>query len=247
MSALTIPSRFRGPARSGNGGWTSGALAALLTGPAGAHLPVRVRLAAPPPLEVPLELTRDGDALTASHGSQLIATATILDDAEGRAVEPVPPVPPGEAERAAGRYAGLTDHPFPECFTCGTARPDGLGLRSGPVDDDLGPRVAAPWRPDDSVRDHDGLVAMPVVWAALDCPGGWAIDLAGRPMVLGTMTAWISQRPVPGEPLVVAGRALEVSARKARTATTLYRPDGQVLAVATHVWVVVDPTTFGAG
>jgi hypothetical protein len=65
-------------------------------------------------------------------------------------------------------------------------------------------------------------------------------------MVLGTMTARVLERPSAGEPLVVAGRALDVSERKAVTATTLYRPDGAVLALATHVWVAVDPATFGA-
>ena len=130
---------------------------------------------------------------------------------------------------------------------CGIARTDGLGLRPGPVDDGLGERVAAVWRPDASLLAADGLVTLPVVWAALDCPGGWSVDIAGRPMVLGTMTAEVIERPLAGEPLVVSGRALDVSERKALTATTLHRPDGQVLAKATHVWVAVNPATFGAG
>jgi hypothetical protein len=244
VSTLVIPRRFRGPATSGNGGWTSGALATLLdTGGHGTE-PVRVRLSAPPPLETPMTVDRDGDGVTASVDGRVIATASVLGDAP--ALAPVHPVAFDEAERAAGRYPGLTDHPFPECFVCGTARPDGLGLRPGPVEDGLGDRVAAVWRPDMSLLAADGLVTLPVVWAALDCPGGWSVDIVGRPMVLGTMTARISVRPASGEPLVVAGRALEVSDRKALTATTLHRPDGQVLAVATHVWVAVNPTTFGA-
>ena len=90
-------------------------------------------------------------------------------------------------------------------------------------------------------RQADGVIFNP-----LDCPGGWSVDIAGRPMVLGTMTAWVHERPQLGEPLVVAGRALEVSDRKAVTSTTLYRPDAQVIALATHVWIAVDPSTFGA-
>ncbi len=80
----------------------------------------------------------------------------------------------------------------------------------------------------------------------LDCPGDWAVDLAGRPMVLGTMTARVDDRPRAGEPLVVVGRVIDMSERKATTATTLYRATGETLAAAAHVWVTVDPTTFGA-
>ena len=158
----------------------------------------------------------------------------------------MPPVAFDEAERASERYAGLVDHPFPECFTCGTARVDGLGLRPGPVEDGLGERVATVWRPDAGLAGDDGLVPVPVLWAALDCPGGWSVDIVGRPMVLGTMTARLDERPGAGEPLVVAGRAVVVSERKAVTSTTLYGSDARVLAVATHVWVAVNPATFGA-
>jgi hypothetical protein len=246
VSTLVVPRRFRGPATSGNGGWTSGALAALLTGGGSPQPVVRVRLSAPPPLETPLAVTRDGDTATAADADRVVASATLDGDGEARTTTLVPPVTFEEAERAGERYPGLTNHPFPECFTCGTARSDGLGLRPGPVEDGLGDGVAAVWRPDATLADADGLVAVPVVWAALDCPGGWSVDIAGRPMVLGTMTAHVVDRPRAGEPLVVAGRALEVSDRKALTATTIYRPDAQVLATALHVWVAVDPATFGA-
>jgi hypothetical protein len=246
MGTLVVPHRFRGPATSGNGGWTSGALAALLTGDAVPAPPVRVRLSAPPPLDTPLDVTGDGSSATASVGDRVVATATRLGAAEGRAIDPVPPVSPAAAEAAGERYPGLVGHPFPECFTCGTARIDGLGLRPGPVADGLGERVATLWRPDAGVVDSDGLVPLPVVWAALDCPGGWSVDIVGRPMVLGTMTTRVDERPAAGEPLVVAGRAVDVSERKAVTSTTLYGPGARVLAVATHVWVAVDPATFGA-
>ncbi len=52
--------------------------------------------------------------------------------------------------------------------------------------------------------------------------------------------------PRAGERCVVVGQALEVTDRKARTATTLYGERGDPLAVAAHVWVAVDPASFGA-
>ena len=101
--------------------------------------------------------------------------------------------------------------------------------------------MAAAWVP------SDDMVSGPVVWAALDCPGGWSVDIAGRPMVLGTMTAQVLGVPRAGERCVVVGQAVEVTDRKARTATTLYGQRGDPLAVAAHVWVAVDPASFGAG
>jgi hypothetical protein len=243
--SLVVPRRFRGPATSGNGGWTAGALATRLAGTGEApQPPFRVRLSAPPPLETPLEV-RESKALL---DEQVILEATQLGEDESRAtLLPVPPVPYDAAVDAGLRYAGLSDHPFPECFSCGPERSpgDGLRLRPGPVDGDDGV-VAAAWTPDESVVDGSGqvAVAVPVLWAALDCPGGWAVELAGRPMVLGTMTASILARPRAEEPLVVTARALSVSDRKATTATTLYK-DGEVLAVAAHVWIMVDPAAFG--
>src|SRR3546814_4347748 len=54
---LTIPSRFRGPEHSGNGGWSAGALAALVENDcpenrAETWPPIEVTLLQPPPLDV---------------------------------------------------------------------------------------------------------------------------------------------------------------------------------------------------
>jgi hypothetical protein len=233
--SVVVPRRFRGPATSGNGGWTAGALAALLD----TSEPVRVRLSAPPPLETPLDVARDdgGDLVARAGDGTVVARATALDRDESPAA--LPPVPYEEALAAGERYPGLHDHPFPECFACGTARAagDGLALRPGPVD---GAGVAAAWVP------GDDMLTAPVLWAALDCPGGWSVDIVGRPMVLGTMTARVFGTPLAGERCVVVGQAIEVTDRKARTATTLYGERGDPLAVAAHVWVAVDPASFGA-
>lgn len=242
---LVVPRRFRGPATSGNGGWTSGALAQLVS-PSG-HA-VRVRLSAPPPLEVPMTIVRDGTTVVAEHEGRPVLTATPVADGDPGGLEPVPPVPYEAAVAAGDRYAGLHDHPFPECFACGPGRApgDGLRLRPGPVDPAVPDvDVAAAWSPGEADVGADGVVPVPLLWAALDCPGGWSVDIVGRPMVLGTMTARVLARPLLGERCVVTGRALEVGERKARTATSLYGESGALLATAAHVWVAVDPATFG--
>ncbi len=249
VETLVVPHRFRGPATSGNGGWTSGALALHLAGGTAA---VRVRLSAPPPLDTPMALAADGNGVVASVDGRRVAEAVAVD---GSGPEPVPPVPFEAALAAGERYAGLRGHPFPECFACGPARAagDGLRLRPGPLDPAVpGVDVAAAWSPgpadggdDDDGDDDDGTVPVPLLWAALDCPGGWSVDIVGRPMVLGTMTARVLARPTVGERCVVTGRALQVDDRKALTATSLHGASGDLLATAAHVWVAVDPSTFG--
>ena len=112
-------------------------------------------------------------------------------------------------------------------------------------------RVAAAWVPHPSTAedwhqydDDHRRASLPVTWAALDCPGGWAADLARNPAVLGRMTARIDTLPLVGEEHVVVGHSRGRQGRKLFTASTLYDSDGRVVATAEHTWVTVDPTAF---
>ncbi|MGN6302914.1 MAG: hypothetical protein ACTHN8_17665 [Angustibacter sp.] len=243
MSTLAIPARFNGPPRSGNGGWTCGALAQHIV--AGEGEAVQVRLMAPPPLDTDLVVTGDERQATASDGDRVVATASVVPSPFAA---PAPePVPWDVAAAAESAYRGLHDHPFPTCFSCGTGRPasDGLGLRPGPLADR--PEVTAcTWVPADDVAGPEGRVTAEVTWAALDCPGGWSVDLAGRPMVLGTMTARVDALPRAGVRHVVMGRVQRQEGRKAWTETALYAlaPAPRLLARASAVWIAVDPTAI---
>ncbi len=234
---LIIPRRFRGPATSGNGGWTAGALAAYL-----APGPVRVALRTPPPLDTSLVVVVDDETATASHGETLVAVAR-PGEHDITAVDGVA----GDVARAAeSTYAGLDFHPFPSCFSCGTERSsaDGLRIFPGRVDDDASgrARVAATWTPDRTMGgDH---ATLPVTWAALDCVGGWAGDLEQRLMVLGSMTAHVLDVPRVGEEHVLVGGARGTSGRRTFTASTLYDASGRALACAEHTWYAVDPEDF---
>ena len=69
VEQFEIEHRFRGPPRSGNGGYTCGRLARRLQGT------VAVRLKAPPPLNAELRLESTGDEARLFHESTLIAEA----------------------------------------------------------------------------------------------------------------------------------------------------------------------------
>jgi hypothetical protein len=240
---LVVGGRYRGPARSGNGGYTAGALAALAPGDWSA---VTVRLSRPPPLDTAMRVTRSEDLLVAAAGDAEVARALRADH------EPVPvaAVDAETARAAEATYPGLASHPFPTCFSCGTGREPGDGLRifPGPVS---GGRVAATWTPHPSVaadwheeRSPEVRVGHAVTWAALDCAGGWAADIGERLMVLGTMTARLDSLPAVGEEHVVVGEPRGESGRKRTSAASLYDASGRLVGTAEHVWIAVDPAAF---
>jgi hypothetical protein len=218
---MIIPARFNGPPGSGNGGYTAGLVAAHLTGA------VEVTLRRPPPLDTPLTVSTDDGAVQVHDGDALVASARTDT---GERPEAVPAVPFAEAVEASQRYPGFTAHPFPTCFVCGPERTDGLALFPGPLPDG---RTATPWRvPDD--------VSPVLLWAALDCPGGWSVLSEGRPYVLGRITTRIDAVPAPGTQCVILGRHVASEGRKAMVLSTLYGPGGDVLALAKATWIAVD-------
>jgi hypothetical protein len=237
--ALLVPTRFCGPPGTGNGGYVAGRLADVWLAHGGVGA-VRVTLRQPPPLQTPLDVRVDGTGVTATFGGAVIADATpaALDGA------PVDPVPFAVAQAAMAGFVSRQGHPFPGCFVCGSDRPapDGLGLRPGPVADRPG-TVATTWVPSSA----GGQVPAALVWAALDCPSGWAADLAEHPRVLGRITAEVDARPEPGDRCVVVGRLLGTEGRKAFTASTAYDADGRVLGRAEATWLQVDLARYAPG
>src|SRR5690625_402595 len=244
--SFSVSRRFCGPDESANGGWFSGRLAeeAGITGPAS------VRLLSPPPLEREIQLLPDGGARpgSAAHpgneagpdGGSYVAMAGDLSIARVAPGGPLSfdelpePVSFGRAEAAGPQYPGLQEHPFDHCFSCGTRRDpsDALCLRPGPIAAGM---CATAWRPRE--------VTVPIVWSALDCPGGWALGVGGRPMVLGTITGQIHRMPQPGEELVVMAWAISSQGRKHTAGTALYAGT-EVLAQARSVWIAVDHATI---
>jgi hypothetical protein len=232
---VMISRRFRGPDVSGNGGYSAGLVAAAF----GPGRTVEVTLRRPPPLDVQLDVAVSGTAAQLTYDGAVVADAKIVESD----LAPLEPLSLAHAEAAMAQFAGVTAHPFPNCFTCGNARAEGDGLRifPGPVADGL---VASTWTPDASLLDENREVPAEIVWAALDCPGGWSAITEDRPMVLGRMAVRLESLPTVGQKYAIAGQALENQGRKSRTAVSMFDADGRVLATAEQVWIVVDPALF---
>lgn len=231
-----IPARYNGPPNSANGGYACGVLAAAAgPAPAGELLPA-VALHGPPPVDAELDVRPSGRRTHVWSGDDLVATVT----AAPAAIPVVPAVPAPVAEAAHAGFRGHAHHPFPGCFVCGTDRPagNGLGLTPGPVPTDPG-TVACTWTPDGSVAGPDGRVYPEVVWAVLDCPGGWTSDMSRRARVLGRMTARLADLPAVGARHVLVGRSEPAVGRTITSHTALYTEGGTLLGAASAVWVEV--------
>ena len=225
MSLVTTPiviaRRYRGPLDSANGGYAAGLLAEHVDTRA-----VEVTLRLPPPLERPLRVEASG------NGAFLLDGDAVVAEAHAAQLELDPPrVSAAEAEAGRLRHVRLANEAFFECFSCGI-RPegDGLGIHAGAVPGRDGLH-ATPWRARDASE--------PVVWAAIDCVGAYAVGAPGRgDSVLGRMTARIERVPREGEECVVVGWPIGEEGRKLSAGTALLGEDGEPVAAARQVWIV---------
>jgi hypothetical protein len=231
-SIVVIDERFRGPPDSANGGYTCALLARWIDGPA------EVTLRAPPPLDTPLTIQRGEQKASLVRGDgALIAEAvpaTIAID--------VPNAVSMDAARLAASANPWRDrHPYPTCFVCGPRRQPGDGMRifPGPVQGE--PVFAAPWTPEASLADAQGMVRDEFVWAALDCPSGVVTDRFGDVgrILLGRLAAHLRLPVAAGRPHLVEAWTVAREGRKLNTASALYTGDGALCAVARAVWIEV--------
>jgi hypothetical protein len=227
---VTIDRKFNGPPDSGNGGYVCGLLATT------AKADLRVRLLKPPPLETPLRVeSGDAGAWWLRDGETPIATGV-----PARLQLEVPTAPLYvHAVWASQHYAGFKDHVFPECFVCGPQRRRGDGLRIFPGMLETG-IVAAPWLPAEDLDAGDGKIGAIFHWAALDCPGYFAVVGRRRVMLLGEMHAHVDRRVHPGEPCRVIGWKIGDDGRKHYAGTAIFDEDGDLCAWARATWVALE-------
>ncbi|MFN8223015.1 MAG: hypothetical protein U0R50_07145 [Gaiellales bacterium] len=218
VRTVVVERRYRGPLRSGNGGYVSGLLARELGGV------VEVTLRQPPALERELGLFRTATGLELRDGETLVA------EVRAGELEIEAPAAPAYEEAVAAPVvsAWWNSEAYGECFSCGT-RPGGDGLEIHPRP--FGDVVAAPWVAAD--------VSPEVVWAAIDCSGAYAVGGPGRgEPLLARMTARIDRLPARDERCVVIGWSLGEDGRKLHAGTALYGGRGDLLALSRQLWIV---------
>jgi hypothetical protein len=243
MKSVVIENRFCGPPKSANGGYVCGLLAAHIDGDA------EVTLLAPPPLDQRLEIAAGDHGVELRNGETRLAIArkVRIDLPE------IPNVDLSEAQDAVRRSPyDASRHPLPMCFVCGPARVEGDGLRIIPRP--LPPRpgcnvgtLAAPWVPGANLASEDGAVAREFIWAALDCPTGFAgvgaqhLGMTGaETILLGRMSARIERRPSPGDQCIIVAWPTGRDGRKLFANSVLLSSDGKFFAAARATWLLVD-------
>ena len=88
-------------------------------------------------------------------------------------------------------------------------------------------------------KNHDGKVAAEFHWAALDCPGYFAVSGGRRVMLLGEMQAHLDRRVRVGESCTVIGWRIGTEGRKHQAGTAIFDGEGELCARARATWIEV--------
>lgn len=250
---ITIADRFRGPPRSGNGGYVGGRFAGLLGAlPDGA---AEVTLRSPVPLDTPMTVERQGD----NHVS-VMSGDTLVAEVVASKLKLDVPKPPGfedalraqsEAPSLQVREGFLAEAPaagaqmpafqkgargfHPICFCCGADHDDGLNVFASRISDGL---VAAAWQTQKSWANEEGNLPDAFLWTALDCPGQIAFAVEGvRTGLLGRITAAV-HRPAPaGKNYVVTAWPVTIEGKKHFAGSAVFDEDNNLIASALSVWI----------
>ena len=232
---IRIAGRFCGPPDSGNGGYSSGLIAS--------HLPGACECT----IRKPIPLERELQVELSAGGARLLDEAELIIQAEQTSIDTADHAPPDleEAERAAAGSPAFVNHPFPTCFTCGPQRSRGDGLRIFPGrlprTDPEHSVFAAPWIPDSSLTGGGVIVRPEFVWAAMDCPTGFA---AGFPwlgtLVTGKLAVAHISPVYPDRPYIVMSWPLGNEGRKHYAGAALFGAGGELCARAKATWIKIN-------
>lgn len=232
-STIRIARRFCGPPDTGNGGYSAGTLASLLPG------------ACECTLRKPIPLERDLKTENFDQHARLLADSEVIIEAVSTQldIDLHAPVAFEQAERAMAESPALSEnHPFPTCFTCGPKRALGDGLRIFPgrlpATNGDNSVFAASWIPDSSLTNGGVVVRPEFVWAAMDCPTGFAAGFPWRGTLVTGRLAVQQMTPVyPLRPYVVVSWPAGSEGRKFHACGALYSPDGEICAKARATWI----------
>ncbi|MEU5762973.1 hypothetical protein [Nocardia sp. NPDC047648] len=229
--AFTVPGHVRGYPGVAFGGYVAGLLAA-----ASDAAQVRVDFRRAVSVDSPVVLTADG-----SGGASLTdQEGTVLAEASESMVTVTPRPAPAWAEARAATATADVLRKMSHCYGCGAACAPGRGLRLSPWAMPTHDMVVAAWTPDPLLGGPDGFLSTENVWAALDCPGGWAA-MALRDLRPGAVTAALTAtrfEPVrAGDSYLSYGWPISATGRKHTVGVALARTDGTLCALAEALWI----------
>lgn len=225
---LIIDKRFCGPPNSGNGGYSAGLIAANVP-----FFP-EVTLRLPPPLNLPMQLIYNEKNAILKQEDQVIAEAKVTDFQLNTPAA----ISYAQAISAAKLAKPYQQSTFNNCFVCGASRKEGDGLKlyPGAINDTT---VAAPWVPFLALGNEHGVVETEYIWAALDCPGAWAVQDESELFLLGRMSV---EEIIPiktGQKYIVQGWVIGKEGRKIWSGTAIYDEVGKVCAKAKATWIIL--------
>lgn len=200
---LVIEERYCGPSDSGNGGYVCGLVAGILGRAA------EVTLRRPPPIGRTL-LVRQSDA----GGVALLDSAEVVATGLPARVEVEVPEAVGlrDAVEARPTIPWLRPASLPEVLRLWTGA--GRGRRPPHLSRSGG------WSP-----GSRGAIRPEFLWAALDCPGGFANGFPETTMVLGRLAMQLVRPIEPGTESVVVGWSEAVEGRKHFAGTAMFAAD----------------------
>jgi len=234
-SFIRIARRFCGPPDSGNGGYSSGSLASLLPG------------ACECTLRKPIPLERELQTEVADRSARLLDGGELIIEAVQTKIDVTDHAPAAfdQMQRASSTSPAFTNHPFPTCFTCGPERKPGDGLRIFPGRllevGANGAIFGAPWIPDSSLTNGGVVVRPEFVWAAMDCPTGFAAGFPWKGTLVTGRLAVEQVAPLyPERPYVVMSWPTGSEGRKHHAGAALYDSTGQICAKARATWIKLE-------
>ncbi len=192
----------------------------------------------------PVPLERDLEAKVERDSAQLLDGEETIIQAIRTRIEltQAAPITFEEAEQAAEKSPAFQNHPFPTCFTCGPERAPGDGLRIFPgrhKNENGKPSIfAAPWTPDPGLTNGGAVVRPEFVWAAMDCPTGFAAGFPWQGTLVTGRLAVEQVLPVYAlRPYVVTSWPVGSEGRKFHAEAALHDSDGALCAKARATWI----------
>jgi hypothetical protein len=244
MIEVRVSDTYEGIGGIAHGGYLAGLLADHMEGPA------RVVLRRPPLLDQTLIIddgaSENGDGTLRLRDAE---GAVIMEAAPAEALRSttLPTITLDEA-RARPDALATYEHPYPNCFVCGTARPDGLGVRCSSPDG--AHVVAGVWMPSGPLLSGHDTVPRPLLWAVADCLTAWTFadrwaDPLWWPAVTGQIAMSVTHDVPVGDPSVLVARLTGREGRRIILDAGIASTNGTVFAHGEAIWVSV-PDSPGA-